>query len=213
MQQRRSSPSRNESESRRYQRTAHRISSGSVCRHVKIAGRMACFTLCSGYQPPLAEVATPDHRLMQRLSGTARDVFVVAAISTINVEVVLGEFVRCFHRPPGNSSQTRRSTVGGGGTRKPARDPIGYGREAMRWRKWSNWRQVSARSGGQSLKKYNRFDITDHHRSDTGPSKPRVAGSNPAGRASFLKNAPIVQAGDTPAVTSRRSDRSHRTND
>ena len=107
---------------------------------------------------------------MQRLSGTARDFFVVAAISTINVEVVLGEFVRCFHRPPGNSSPTRRSTVGGGGTRKPARDPIGYGREAMRWRRWSNWRQVSARSGGQSLKKYNRFDITDHHRSDMGPS-------------------------------------------
>ena len=96
-----------------------------------------------------------------------------------------GEFVRCFHRPPGNSSPTRRSTVGGGGTRKPARDPIGYGREAMRWRMWSNWRQVSARSGGQSLKKYNRFDITDHHRSDMGPSKPRVAGSNPAGRATF----------------------------
>ena len=117
---------------------------------------------------------TTDHRLMQRLSGTARDFFVVAAISTINVEVVLGEFVRCFHRPPGNSSPTRRSTVGGGGTRKPARDPIGYGREAMRWRMWSNWRQVSARSGGQSLKKYNRFDITDHHRSDMGPSKPRV---------------------------------------
>ena len=38
---------------------------------------------------------------MQRLSGTARDFFVVAAISTINVEVVLGEFVRCFHRPRG----------------------------------------------------------------------------------------------------------------
>ena len=37
---------------------AHRISSGSVCRHVTIAGRMACFTICSGYQPPLAEVAT-----------------------------------------------------------------------------------------------------------------------------------------------------------
>ena len=57
---------------------------------------------------------------------------------------------------------------------------------------WSNWRQVSARSGGQSLKKYNRFDITDHHRSDMGPSKPRVAGSNPAGRAIFLKNSLIV---------------------
>ena len=57
---------------------------------------------------------------------------------------------------------------------------------------WSNWRQVSAGSGGQSLKKYNRFNITDHHRSDMGPSKPRVAGSNPAGRASSLKNSAIL---------------------
>ena len=97
---------------------------------------------------------------------------------------------------PGNSSPTRRSTAGGGGTRKPARDPIGYGREAMRWRMWSNWRQVSARSGGQSLKKYNRFDITDHHRSDMGPSKPRVAGSNPAGRAISRRILPTAQAGD-----------------
>ena len=31
-----------------------------------------------------------------------------------------------------------------------------------------------------------------YNRSDTGPSKPRVAGSNPAGRASFLKNSPLV---------------------
>ena len=53
-----SSTSRNESEYRRYQRTAQRISSGSVCRHLKIAGRIAFFTICSGYQPPLAEVAT-----------------------------------------------------------------------------------------------------------------------------------------------------------
>ena len=84
-----------------------------------------------------------DHRLMQRLSGTAMDFLVVAAISTINVEVVLGEFVRCFHRPPGNSSPTRRSTAGGGGTRKPARDPIGYGREA----------RFRPEVAGQSLKK------------------------------------------------------------
>ena len=151
-----------------------------------------------------------DHRLMQRLSGTAMDFLVVAAISTINVEVVLEELVRCFHRPPGNSSPTRWSTAGGGGTRKPARDPIGYGREAMRWRMWSNWRQVSARSGGQSLKKYNRFDITDHHRSDMGPSKPRVAGSNPAGRAIFLKNSPIVPTawGTGGESTGEKSDRS-----
>ena len=63
---------------------------------------------------------------------------------------------------------------------------------------WSNWRQVSAGSGGQSLKKYNRFDITDHHRSDMGPSKPRVAGSNPAGRAIFLKKSLIVPAAWAP---------------
>ena len=34
-----------------------------------------------------------DHRLMQRLSGTAMDFLVVAAISTINLEVVLGGLV------------------------------------------------------------------------------------------------------------------------
>ena len=47
----RSSTSRNESEYRRYQRTAQRISSGSVCRHLKIAGRIAFFMISSGYQP------------------------------------------------------------------------------------------------------------------------------------------------------------------
>ena len=51
-----SSTSRNESEYRRYQRTAHRISAGSVCRHLKIVGRIACFTISSGYQPPPAKV-------------------------------------------------------------------------------------------------------------------------------------------------------------
>ena len=50
--------SRNESEYRRVQRTAQRISSGSVCRHLKIAGRIAFFMISSGYQPPLAKVAT-----------------------------------------------------------------------------------------------------------------------------------------------------------
>ena len=47
----RSSTSRNESEYRRVQRTAQIISSGSVCRHLKIAGQMAFFVICSGYQP------------------------------------------------------------------------------------------------------------------------------------------------------------------
>ena len=49
MQQRRSSTSRNESEYRRHQRTAHRISPGSVCRHLNIAGRIAFFMISSGY--------------------------------------------------------------------------------------------------------------------------------------------------------------------
>src|SRR5690348_12819687 len=40
-----SSTSRSESEYRRYQRTAQRISSGAVCRHLKIAGRVAYFTV------------------------------------------------------------------------------------------------------------------------------------------------------------------------
>ena len=38
-----SSTLRNESEYRRYQRTAQRISSGSVCRYLKIVGRIAFF--------------------------------------------------------------------------------------------------------------------------------------------------------------------------
>ena len=40
------------------QRTAQTISSGSVCRHLKISGRTAFFTISSGYQPPPAQVAT-----------------------------------------------------------------------------------------------------------------------------------------------------------
>ena len=74
---------------------------------------------------------------------------------------------------------------------------------------WSNWRQVSAGSGGQSLKKYNRFDITDHHRSDMGPSKPGVAGSSPAGRAIFIEKSPIVPTFSVPwRMCGEQSDRS-----
>ena len=62
------------------------------------------------------------------------DFLVVAAISTINVEVVLGEFVRCFHRPPGNSSPTRRSTAGGIGGRTPTPRP---------YRLWSRGDEVA----------------------------------------------------------------------
>src|ERR1019366_752171 len=46
------STSRSDSEYRRYQRTAQRISSGAVCRHLNIAGRVAFFTISSDYQPP-----------------------------------------------------------------------------------------------------------------------------------------------------------------
>ena len=54
----RSSTSRNEREYRSYPRTAQRISSGSVCRHLKIAGRIVFCMISSSYQPPWAKVAT-----------------------------------------------------------------------------------------------------------------------------------------------------------
>ena len=53
-----SSTSRNESEYRRYQRTAQRISSGSVCRQLKITDRIVFFMISSGYKLPSAKVAT-----------------------------------------------------------------------------------------------------------------------------------------------------------
>jgi len=46
-----SSTSRSDSENRRYQRTAQRITSGAVCRHLNIAGRVAFFTIFADYQP------------------------------------------------------------------------------------------------------------------------------------------------------------------
>ena len=49
------------------------------------------------------------------------------------------------------------STAGGVGARTPSRDPIGYRREAMGWRKWSNWRQFSAGTAAESLGRYNRL--------------------------------------------------------
>ena len=53
-----SSISRNDSEYRRQQCTAPQINSVSVWSHLKIAGRIAVFMILSGYQPPLAKVAT-----------------------------------------------------------------------------------------------------------------------------------------------------------
>ena len=54
----RSSTSRNESEYRRYARTAQTIRSGSLCRHLKIAGRIVFSMISSGYPAPAAKVAT-----------------------------------------------------------------------------------------------------------------------------------------------------------
>ena len=47
----------------------------SVCRHLKIAGRIAFFTISSGYQPPLAEVATQPLKVVLlgvRIDGTVK---------------------------------------------------------------------------------------------------------------------------------------------
>ena len=52
-----------ESEYRRYQRTAHRISPGSVCHHLKIAGRIACSMISPGYQPSSPTIATQSYQL------------------------------------------------------------------------------------------------------------------------------------------------------
>ncbi len=49
---RNSSTSRSESEYRRYPRSAQRISSGALCCHLKIAGRVACLTVSACYEPP-----------------------------------------------------------------------------------------------------------------------------------------------------------------
>ena len=67
-----SSTSRNESEYRRDQRTAQRISSGSVCRHLKITGRIAFFMISSGYPPPPTEVETQPVRSNPKNTGNYR---------------------------------------------------------------------------------------------------------------------------------------------
>ena len=47
---------------RRYQRKAHRISSGAVCRHLKSAGRIAFFMISSGYQPAASQSCNTSRR-------------------------------------------------------------------------------------------------------------------------------------------------------
>ena len=55
---------------RRYQRTAQRMTSGAVCRHLKIAGRVTSFMVSSGYQLALPKVATqPFDQTSRRLRG------------------------------------------------------------------------------------------------------------------------------------------------
>ena len=100
-----SSTSRNESADRRYQRTAHTISSGSVCRHVTIAGRIAGLMISSGYPPPSATVATQPH--IKREQEQARDpkrfrrelivcavVAIGATLITLVTVLVLGTILR-----------------------------------------------------------------------------------------------------------------------
>ena len=67
---------------RRYPRTAQRISSGSVCRHLKIAGRIVFFMISSGYQPPLAKVATQPIETIPDDSAPARRGFTPADAGT-----------------------------------------------------------------------------------------------------------------------------------
>ncbi len=66
------------------------------------------------------------------------------------------------------------------------------------------WGRESGRTGASFRRKRPRnhsVNITAwYNRSDTGPSKPRVAGSNPAGRASFRKNSLIVPTAWAPGV-------------
>ena len=143
---------------------------------------------------------TTDHRLMQRLSGTAMDFLVVAAISTINVEVGTGG-VRAV-LPPTAWKQLADAQVDGWRRWGPYATP----RPHRLWSRGDEVANVVELSPGFGRKwrsipqKYNRFDITDHHRSDMGPSKPRVAGSNPAGRAISLENSPIVPTASAPGA-------------
>jgi hypothetical protein len=53
-----SSTSRSDNEYRRYQRTAHRMRAGSVCRHLKIAGRVAIADCIQPTTMCLSQVAT-----------------------------------------------------------------------------------------------------------------------------------------------------------
>ncbi len=66
------------------------------------------------------------------------------------------------------------------------------------------WGGESGRTGASFRRNRPRnhsVDITAwYNRSDTGPSKPRVAGSNPAGRAIFLKNSPPVPTAWAPGA-------------
>ena len=64
-----SSTSRSNREYRRYQRTAQRMSGRSVCRHLKIVGRVAIVTILSRCQHGPMEVATHSFRCWILLLG------------------------------------------------------------------------------------------------------------------------------------------------
>ena len=94
---------------------------------------------------------------------------------------------------------------------------IGYQESRLTGHRSASPRRKSVGADSPRTVGYNRLVITDswRKRADISradhhgrPSKPRVAGSNPAGRASFRKNSPIVVPPSKTARVSRRRPRS-----
>jgi hypothetical protein len=83
------------------------MSTGSVCRHLKIVGRVAIFTILSRCQQEPTEVATQPGRLT-RSEGTTRHVCNADAIRTETLGIRTGMAFRPRHQP-GEHVQDRRS--------------------------------------------------------------------------------------------------------
>src|SRR6266702_2115582 len=78
-----SSTSRNDNEYRRYQRTAQRMSAGSVCRHLKIVGRVAISRFFHVVSPGPTEVATQPIRCCQLFLIKEKQVSLSTYIQTV----------------------------------------------------------------------------------------------------------------------------------
>ena len=69
------------------------MSSGAVCRHLKIAGRVAFFTVFSGYQPLLAKLAT--HPFGGTKAGMLSLMWAVGCLEAVGgLLILLGLFTR-----------------------------------------------------------------------------------------------------------------------